>query len=148
MSTTKSWWACRGSNCGTCCNCTACTIRNLEYQAKKHAWKKNKTMSHLPSPHKCLGLEILGEKSWNEMGYYKNWRPIPLVMDFHSIRFHFTNFFHGFSKDQWKFVFMVAITKNEYNGLFWGYFRHNDININMKLWTIGHVSIKFIANAN
>ena len=45
----------------------------------------------------------------------QNWRPIPLVMDFHSIRFHFTNFFHGFSKDQWKFVFMVAITKNEYN---------------------------------
>ena len=28
----------------------------------------------------------------------QNWRPIPLVVDFHSIRFHFTNFFIDFQK--------------------------------------------------
>ena len=58
-------------------------------------------------------IKDFGKKSWNEMGYYKNWRPILLVVDFQSIRFHFTNFFINISAkidDQfhWSWIFIVS----------------------------------------
>ena len=81
--------------------------------------------------------------------------PIPIchILVPNPLSFH--EFFHRFLQDQWKFVIMLAISKNEYNEIFLVIFKHCDTFQNFEFlrqkwakWTFENPKIYFFLKMN